>query len=59
MSLLQREMTFTVKTDKQKILCQKLKMHFNIFLAILTVSQNTGDVVWIRANCVFPHHLRR
>ena len=31
MSLLQREMTFTVKIDKQKILCQKLKMHFNIF----------------------------
>ena len=31
MSLSQREMTFTAKIDKQKILCQKLKMHFDIF----------------------------
>ena len=29
MSLLQREMTFNVKIEK--ILCKKLKMHFNIF----------------------------
>ena len=31
MSLLQCEMTFTVKIDEEKILFQKLKTDFNIF----------------------------